>query len=64
MVQVISLNRWPDSKLVLERFSMKKKRTRKESDKALLSRVTKEMAEPRIAKSARNEDLNPVLRSG
>jgi hypothetical protein len=41
---------------------MKKKMTRKESDKELLSRVTKEMAEPRVAKSAQKEDLNPVLR--
>jgi hypothetical protein len=41
---------------------MKKKMTREESDKELLSRVTKEMAEPRVAKSAQKEDLNPVLR--
>jgi hypothetical protein len=44
--------------------SRKKKGIRKESDKALLFRVTKEMAEPRVAKSAQREDLNPVLRSG
>ena len=41
----------------------KKKMIRKESDKALLFRVTKEMAEPRIAKSAQKEHLNQVLRS-
>jgi len=64
IVQVISLNRCPDNKPVLECFCMKKKRIRKESDKTLLSRITKEMAEPRIAKSAQKEDLNPVLRSG
>jgi len=42
--------------------SMKKKRIRKESDKSLLSRVTKEMAEPRVAKSAQRMELNPALR--
>lgn len=31
----------------------KKKRIEKETDKELLSRVTKEMAEPRVVKSAR-----------
>ena len=42
--------------------SMKKKNARKESGKTLLSRIMKEMAEPRVAKSAQKEDLNPVLR--
>lgn len=42
--------------------STKKKKTGKESGKSLLSRVRKEMAEPRITKSAQKEGLNSVLR--
>ena len=40
----------------------KKKRIGKESDRALLSRITKEMAEPRVAKSAQKAELNGALR--
>src|ERR1700693_1696626 len=39
-------------------FFMKKNRTRKESNNTLLSRVTKKMAEPRMARSARIAELN------
>jgi hypothetical protein len=40
----------------------KKKRIRKESPKSLLSRLMKEMAEPRVAKSAQKAELNPAMR--
>jgi hypothetical protein len=36
---------------------MARKRTHKDSDKAILARVKEEMAESRIAKSARNERM-------
>ena len=36
---------------------LKKKKKEKESDKTLLSRIRKEMAEPRVAKSAQKSDL-------
>jgi len=36
--------------------STKKKKAGKESDKTLLSRIRKEMAEPRVAKSAQKSD--------
>jgi hypothetical protein len=35
--------------------SMPKKKTKRESDKELLANVTREMAEPRVAQSARTE---------
>jgi hypothetical protein len=35
--------------------SMPKKKTKRESDKELLANVTREMAEPRVAESARTE---------
>jgi len=40
----------------------KKKRIRKESPKALLSRLAKEMAQPRVAKSAQRVELYRALR--
>jgi hypothetical protein len=39
---------------------MARKKTKKESDEALLASVTKEMAEPRIAYSAREECARKV----
>jgi len=38
---------------------MRKKKTKKESGKAILASVKKEMAEPRMVKSAREEDVEP-----
>jgi hypothetical protein len=40
---------------------MPKNKSKKESGKATLAGVKKEMAEPRIAKSAREKDMNPAL---
>ena len=37
---------------------MPKKKTTKESDKALLGRITREMAKPRVAESAQAEGRN------
>jgi hypothetical protein len=36
--------------------SMKRKKSKKQKDKATLAKVTREMAQPRFAESARNEE--------
>ncbi len=41
---------------------MPKNKTKKESGKAILASVKKEMAEPRMVKSAREEDVNQTVR--
>jgi hypothetical protein len=46
---------------------MAKKKAKKELDKEVLSRVKKEMAEPRMASSARQQEVNqnaPTDRAG
>lgn len=43
---------------------MVEKKARKESDKRVLARVRKEMAEPRIASSARRRTLNQYAPKG
>jgi hypothetical protein len=40
---------------------MPKMKPKKQSDKALLSQVKKEMAQPRAAKSTRSEELNATF---
>jgi hypothetical protein len=41
---------------------MRKEQPKKESDKATLARVKKEMDEPRMAESTREEDVNQTTR--
>jgi len=47
-------NLWASS----HRVDMANKKSKKESGKATLARVKKEMAEPRLARSVRIEELN------